>query len=245
MERFSRTEKLLGSKNMKILSDSSVTIAGIGAVGGFAAEALVRSGIGKLTIIDFDIISTSNINRQILALESTVGHLKTEEAIKRLSDINPNCDILAQNKFIDAESIPQLLKNKPDIVIDAIDSVGPKVELLFYCYKNNIPVISSMGAARKTDPSLVKCGDLFKTTNCALARILRKALRRRGIYSGIQSVYSTELPYTLTDAKIDNKLEASNLLQKELGSLTTVTGIFGLYLADATIKNLLSKKNTF
>jgi len=238
MERFSRTEKLIGTEKIQKLQNSKVILFGAGAVGSFAAEALVRSGIGSITIVDFDTISISNINRQLYALESTVGRSKTEVAVERLLDINPGCKVQAVNTLADEQNIPQILSDAPDIIIDAIDTVNPKLELLTYAVQNNIPVVSSMGAARRLDPTAVKTGDLFKTAHCPLARLMRKYLRRRGIKSGIMCVYSDEPPLKPEKGEIDEDLTGSNHSTKILGSLPTVTGIFGLVAADTAIKFL-------
>ncbi len=238
MERFSRTEKLIGIENLEKLHASKAVLFGAGAVGSFAAEALVRSGIGELTIVDFDKICESNINRQLYALESTIGKYKTEVAIERLSDINPGIKLTGIRRFADAGSIPEILSEPPNIVLDAIDSVGPKIELLAYAAANGIRIVSSMGAARRHDPLSVRVGDLFETEKCPLARLMRKALRKRGITSGITCVYSDELPDRPERGLIDEDLTASGHTQKVLGSMPTVTGIFGLLLADTAIKIL-------
>jgi len=236
MERFSRTEKLLGTEKLNQLQHSSAVIFGAGAVGSFAAEALIRSGLGNLTIVDFDKISFSNINRQLYALESTIGKDKVEVAIQRLSDINPNCRLTSVKRFADTDSIPEILQTPPDIVLDAIDTVDPKLELLTYCAGNNIPVVSSMGAARKMNPLSVRVDDLFKSAHCPLARLMRKYLRRRGIKSGITCVYSTEPPLPPRPGEDSDELSGTNHSTKILGSLPTVTGVFGLVLADTAIK---------
>ena len=238
MERFSRTEKLIGKEKLEKLKNSSVFIFGAGAVGSFAAETLVRSGIGSITIIDFDTVHESNINRQLFALESTLGQLKVDVAARRLEDINPECRITAVNRFADADSIPELLTEPPDIVIDAIDSVGPKSELLAYCAEKDIMIISSMGAARRTDPLAVKSGDLFETSNCPLARQIRKLLRRRGIDSGITCIYSEEPPADRSFPATVKQETADGKNGKVLGSLPSVTGIFGLLIADTAVKIL-------
>ncbi len=241
MEQFSRTEKLLGKDNLLKLQNSYAVVFGAGAVGSFAVEALVRSGIGKLTIIDHDTISLSNINRQLFAAQSTIGMKKTEAAKERILDINPECKITAIDEFAYTDNLKQLLTPEPDIIIDAIDSVGPKIELLAYAANNKLEIISSMGAARRMDPLSVKVGDLFETAKCPLARLMRKALRKRNIRSGITCVYSDELPKRPNNGEIDEDLTASGHSQKVLGSLTTVTGIFGLLLADTAIKLLTSR----
>ena len=243
MERFSRTEKLIGSIKLEKLRQASVVLFGAGAVGSFASEALVRSGLGKLTVVDFDRISTSNINRQLFALESTVGNMKADTAVERLADINPDCILKAVNILADENTLPLLLADPPDLIIDAIDTVNPKLELLSYAVRNNIPVISSMGAARRFDPLAVKTGDLFKTANCPLARLMRKYLRRRGITSGILCVYSEEPPLRPENGKKDDDLTGSNHSTKVLGSLPTVTGVFGLVAADTAIKIIIGRSS--
>ena len=241
MERFSRTEKLIGTDKLNKLKNSSAVIFGAGAVGSFAAEALVRSGLGKLTVVDFDTISLSNINRQLFAVESTLGKLKADTAVERLADINPACKLKAVNILADENTLSEILSEVPDIILDAIDTVNPKLELLTYAVQHDIPVISSMGAARRWDPLAIKTGDLFKTAHCPLARLMRKYLRRRGIKSNIMCVYSTEPPQKPDNGEIDDDLTASDHSTKVLGSLPTVTGIFGLLLADTAIKMLLKE----
>ncbi|MBI9108708.1 MAG: tRNA threonylcarbamoyladenosine dehydratase [Spirochaetales bacterium] len=236
MERFSRTEKLLGTEKLLRLQASSAVLFGAGAVGSFAAEALVRSGIGSLIIVDYDDISLSNINRQLFALESTLGQNKVDTAIARLLDINPKCRLTGVKQFADVNTIPEILKSPPDIVLDAIDTVDPKLELLTYCARSSIPVISSMGAARKTDPLAVRVDSLFKSAHCPLARLMRKYLRRRGIKSGITCVYSTEPPLPPRPGEDSDELSGTNHSTKIMGSLTTITGIFGLVLADTAMK---------
>ena len=237
MERFSRTERLIGAGKLEKLRGAKAALFGAGAVGSFAAEALVRSGIGSLVIVDFDDVHISNINRQIFALESTLGMPKVDVAKERLRDINPACKITAVNRFADADSIPEILTATPDIIIDAIDSIAPKVELLCYASANGIPVVSSMGAARRTDPLSVRTGDIFETSGCPLARQIRKALRKRGIEGGITAVYSAEQADPASH--IDEQAEDGRGRTKILGSLPTVTGIFGLVAADTAIKIIL------
>ena len=236
MERFSRTEKLLGSGKLKKLSSSSVLLVGAGAVGSYAAEGLARSGVGKITVVDFDTVNITNINRQLYALESTIGKPKVELAAARLTDINPACEIKALNLFADAQSIPALLAEKPDLIVDAIDSVASKVELLARAVEAGIPVVSSMGAARRTNPLAVQVGSIFKTTGCPLARQIRKSLRQRGVRDGITAVFSTETVDSSSHSRLHNE---DGSTEKVLGSLPTVTGIFGLVAADTAVKFLL------
>jgi tRNA A37 threonylcarbamoyladenosine dehydratase len=221
-----------------------VTIAGLGAVGGHAVEGLARAGVGRLRIVDFDHIRKHNINRQIVALESTVGMLKAEAVRNRVAEINPHCRVEAMDTFVDLHSLPKLLEPRPDLLIDAIDSLGPKIDLLTVASRQNIPVISSMGAALRTDPAMIRTGDIFTTKKCPLARRIRKKLRQRSIKNGITCVYSIEdvnfeyqEPET-DDADIVNPHHDRGRPRRTLGSLPTLTGIFGLTIANMAIQQL-------
>ncbi len=194
---FERTEKLFGSKTMEIFKKSKVAVIGIGGVGGYAAEALVRSGIGNIIIVDFDKIDSSNINRQIWALESNIGKLKVEVAKKRLLNINPALKIKTVAERFCKENKEKILDPPIDFVIDAIDSADDKIELLSFCVKNNIPIISCMGAARRKDPTKVKYGDINSPTTCPFARKIRRSLRKKGIEKKIPTVFSEEKPVDL------------------------------------------------
>lgn len=245
-KRFQRIGQLIGNHGIKTLSQSHAAIIGLGAVGGFAAEALARSGIGTLTIVDFDIVQPSNINRQILALESTMGQHKHMVAQTRIKDINPDCRVNAIDCFVDKNSLgPLFEQHKPDIVIDAIDSLLAKVELLAFLTQNKIPVISSMGAALRTDPTKIKVGSLFGTHNCPLARQVRKRLRRKEIDTHIPCVYSTQLISELPPSAIDRSSDEDEKTldrgrrRNSLGSLPSITGMFGLIAANEAIKYLL------
>jgi len=184
-----RTELLIGNKSTERLSNSHVLIAGLGGVGGYAAEFICRSGVGKITIADSDIISASNINRQIYALHSTIGEKKTEIAKKRLLDINPNVEIRIFEKYINEETIEGLLDAEYDYIIDAIDTLTPKVLFLYNATKKGFKIISSMGAGRKLDPTLVEvANDFTETHGCHLAFYVRKYLRRLGLQIGVRII---------------------------------------------------------
>lgn len=246
MERFLRLKRLLGDEALEKLQNSRVTVFGLGAVGGYVVEALARSGVGTLRIIDFDVVAPSNINRQLYALDSTVGRPKVELAQERIFDINPSCKIEAFNEFAHTDTLDLLLDNQPDMVIDAIDSVNPKIALLTSCYKQNLPVLSSMGAALKTDPSFIKSSDIFDTTVCPLARCIRKGLKRNGVGRGITCIYSTEqVNYQFIDPDEDPDKEQESdseynrgRRRRVIGSLPTITGIFGLTLANMALFTL-------
>ncbi|HTX73463.1 MAG TPA: tRNA threonylcarbamoyladenosine dehydratase [Rectinemataceae bacterium] len=188
---FSRSELLLGAEALDRLARSRVAVIGLGGVGSAAAEALARAGIGSLVLVDYDRVEVSNLNRQILALHSTVGRPKAEVMKERVLDINPACEVLAIEERYDPESAARILQPPLSYVVDAIDMVSSKIDLICRCAGAGIPVISSMGAAEKLDPSRLELADLADTRICPLARIMRKELRRRGITS-LRVVYSRE-----------------------------------------------------
>jgi len=244
MERFIRTRRLLGEERFTLLQSRLVTVVGLGAVGGYVVEGLVRAGISRLRIIDYDIVQASNLNRQILALETTIGRAKAEVARERILAINSRCQVEALPIFAGEETLGQILEPRPDLLIDAIDSLNPKTQLLHGAYAAGIPIISSMGAALRTDPTLIRVGDLFATSNCPLARHLRKRLRRRGVGEGISTVYSLEkidFDYQLPEEEdlADTGPYADRGRKRNvLGSLPTITGIFGLLIANQAIMRL-------
>lgn len=245
MGRLFCIELLIGKEKVERLKRSFVTVIGVGAVGSYATEALARSGVGHLRLIDFDVIKETNFNRHILAVESNIGKNKAEAAKARIAEINPRCNVEVFSEFAAEESLPALLSGKPDLVIDAVDSVNPKTQILEYCHKNKIPLISSMGAALRTDVFSLKAGDLFKTHGCPLAKMMRSRLRRRGIKKGIFCIYSdapvsTEIRENLRALKLVNEEEnyGRGRQRQKLGSLPTVTGVFGLAVAHHAIRYL-------
>lgn len=243
MHRFTRTRLLLGNKSFQRLLNSHVAVIGLGAVGGYAAEGLARAGVGSLTLVDFDTIHLSNINRQLLALESSIGQPKVAAMHHRLLEINPDCRVYPMELFADQDSIEQILSNRPDVVVDAIDSLNPKFQVLAASHRHGIKTFSSMGAALRTDPSQIRTADLANTKNCPLARRLRKRLSRHGITSGITCVYSTErvdFDYQppATEATAQQGSVERGRARATLGSLPTLTGIFGLILANEVIFHL-------
>jgi len=243
MERFSRTRCLLGEEKFNLLQQAMVTIVGLGAVGGYAAEGLARSGVGRLRLVDFDTIQPSNINRQILALDSTVGQPKVEAAKERIHLINPDCQVEALQLFAADETLDSILSPPPDILIDAIDSLNPKIQLLTGAHQRNIPTFSSMGAALRSDPSKIKIGDIMTSNHCPLAKHVRNRLRRQGIEGGIHCIYSTErvdFAYQGPEKteKAASPYEDRGRKRNVLGSLPTITGIFGLTIANEAILQL-------
>lgn len=197
MEEFSRTERLLGAVALEKLNKSRAAVFGIGGVGGHAAEALVRSGIGALDIIDGDEVALSNINRQIIALHSTVGQPKTEAAAARFLDINPNLKLKCFQFRLSEETVGAFDFSEYDYVVDAIDDVRAKVLLAVKCKETQTPLISSMGAGNKLDPTKFQIADIYETSVCPLARVMRRELKSRGI-ERLKVVYSTEPPHAPT-----------------------------------------------
>ncbi|MBF0204863.1 MAG: tRNA threonylcarbamoyladenosine dehydratase [Desulfamplus sp.] len=239
-EKFKRTELLLGSRAMDKLEESTATVIGLGAVGSHAIEALARSGIGKLKIVDFDEIGISNFNRQLLALEPNIGRLKTDVAFERLKQINPDMQVECFNILCHKDTFDDVFSSGTDIVVDAIDSLNPKVNILYELVKRKIPVVSSMGAARRKDPLAIKTGDISETIVCPLAKSVRKRLRRMGVDGGIHCVYSTEISKKDTVSDILEKNYFDNgRLRNPMGSLSMISGIFGYIVALEAVKMIL------
>lgn len=244
MDRFIRTERLLGKRRFEQLLSKRVTVVGLGAVGGYALEGLARAGIRHFRLIDFDTIQPSNLNRQILALETTIGRPKAEVAKERVLAINSDCTVEYLQFFAGDETLDRILAPEPDLLIDAIDSLNPKTGLLHEAWMREIPTISSMGAALRTDPTLIRSGDLFSTSNCPLAKHLRKRLRRRGVTSGISCVYSIEkIDFDYQEPEYESSIGETPFSDRgrkrnTLGSLPTITGIFGLTIANQAIMRL-------
>jgi len=248
--RFSRTELLIGTDGLLELSRKRVMICGIGGVGSYAAEALGRAGVGSITMVDFDDICLTNVNRQLHALSSTVGQSKVEAMASRLQDINPDAEILPVKAFFSQKNADELLTPRPDYVLDAIDHFTAKVALIKFCRERDIPVISSMGAANKLDPSKIHVADISVTRNCRMARSMRKILRKEGISSGVQVVYSTEefRELTLSPGICGRECICPNLDDQAfrcehrrviLGSISFIPSIFGLTMAGVVVNGLL------
>ncbi len=192
----SRTRLLLGDTAMKRLSQAHVMVVGVGGVGAYAAEMVVRAGVGRLTIIDGDTVWPSSINRQWGALPRAVDKPKVKVLQERLSDINPNLQLTALHQFIEADAIAQLFEGQQvDFVIDAIDTLAPKTALITHCLRNKIKIVSSMGAGGRRNPSAIRIADIADTYHCALAKAVRLRLRKAGISKGLKVVFSTEQAY--------------------------------------------------
>jgi len=232
---FERTHILIGDEGISRLQASHIFLAGMGGVGSFTAEALARMGVGKLTLIDHDIVSESNMNRQLIALHSTVGIAKAEVMAKRIQDINPDCEVNIIKEFLTPDTIPPLLDQHFDVVVDAIDSMSSKTTLLEVAWRNKIAVFSSMGAGGKLDPTLIQTGDLMDTSMCKLAKQLRGHLRRRGVKRGIQTVYSIEatLPPLPPESVGRGRPRAVN------GTVSYMPSIFGLTLAGMVVNHII------
>lgn len=250
LHRFSRTELLIGTEGLQKLRDAHVAVVGLGGVGSYAAEALCRSGIGRLTLVDFDDICVTNINRQLHATTATVGKAKVEVMAERLRLINPDADIVPIRQFYSAETSAQLLAGHFDYVVDAIDHFTSKLHLLVTCRERNIPVISSMGAAAKLDPTRIRVGDISVTHTCRMARSMRKLLKKQGINDGIRVVYSTEefrqpqgeVPGCHGNCICPNKDDQQFSCTHRrviLGSIAHIPSIFGLTMAGEVINQLL------
>jgi len=234
-ERLSRTQMLLGEEAMKKLKASKVAIFGIGGVGGYAAEAIARCGVGKMVLIDNDDVSVSNLNRQIIALESTVGRKKTEVMAERIKDINPEIEVECHNVFF-LPGNDDIITDDIDYVVDAIDTVSGKIEIIMQCKAKGIPVISSMGTGNKLDPSQLKIADIYKTNVCPLAKVMRREMKERGVKK-LNVVYSEELPRTpiLTEEQAE---EENNKRRRTPASISFVPPAAGLLIASKVIKDL-------
>ena len=230
-ERFSRTELLLGADAMEKLKNAHVCVFGIGGVGGYVCEALARSGIGYLTLVDNDAISESNINRQIFALTSTVGMMKTAAARERLTDINPEIKITEYNMFYLPETADAIDLSGFDYIVDAIDTVTAKIYLAQKCDELSIPLISSMGTGNKLDPTGFEVTDIYKTSVCPLARVMRTELKKRGV-KRLKVVYSKEQPQT--------KVADSQNGRHAPGSCAFVPSVAGLVIASEVVKDLIN-----
>lgn len=234
----SRTELLLKKEKLDKLKNAHVLIVGLGGVGGYAAEQIARSGVGALTLVDCDTIHPSNINRQIIATKSTVGQEKTQVLSSRLKDINPEIKIIPQNIFIDEESVYHILDWGFDYVIDAIDTLTPKVDLLEACIKTNTKVVSSMGSGGRMDPTAICIGDIEESNHCKFAFFVRKHLHKRGIYSGIKVVYSPERVPSEAIIETDGKNNKKTIV----GTISYMPALFGCNCAAIVIRDLIEQK---
>jgi tRNA A37 threonylcarbamoyladenosine dehydratase len=235
MEMFSRTELLLGREAIEKLQQASILIVGLGGVGAYVAEMLCRAGVGKLTLVDGDTVSESNKNRQLLALSSTIGQNKTDVLKQRLEDINPNIEIVTHTEFLRDENMISLLENnKFDYVVDAIDTLSPKVFLAAWSVYFNIPIVSSMGSGGKMDTQKIEIADISKTYNCSLARMMRKKLHKLKIYENIIAVFSPEevSKDCVVEQRSENKIS-------NVGTISYMPAMFGCTIASVVIRELI------
>jgi len=233
-ETFARTELLIGAAGLERLWKSKVAVFGIGGVGGYAVEALARSGIGSLLLVDNDLVSESNLNRQIIALRSTIGQYKTQVMKARIADISPETSVETRECFLLPENVHTFHFEDYDYVVDAIDTVSGKLALAEGCYRTGTPVISAMGAGNKLDPTKFTVADIYKTEGCPLARVMRRELRKRGI-PRLKAVYSTEAAVTL-----ERQLLSGDGRKTTPGSMAFVPWTACLILASEVVRDILS-----
>ena len=232
----SRTELMIGKEGLRKLNKAHVLIAGLGGVGGYVAEMICRAGIGKMTIVDSDIVQESNINRQLIALRSTIGKDKTQLISERLKDINPNLQLTTFKGYLKDEFITDVLNNdKYNYVIDAIDTLSPKIYFIYHCMNKNYKLVSSMGAGGKLDPAMIQVADISETHTCKLAFDLRKRLRRKGITEGFKAVFSPEVVEKETIRSLVDKNKKSMV-----GTISYMPAIFGCICASVVIRDLIS-----
>lgn len=232
-----RTALLLGEEKLRMLRDARVLVVGLGGVGAYAAEMIARAGVGRMTIADADTVSPSNINRQLIALHSTVGRSKTELMAERLLDINPDLELRAVDRFIkDDETYALLDSARFDYVVDAIDTLSPKLALIKGALDRGIPLVSSMGAGAKTDPTRMEIADISKTHHCPLAHMLRKRLHKLGIRSGFRAVFSAEPVREGAVVLCEEQNKKSNM-----GTISYIPALFGIGCASVVIRGLIKE----
>lgn len=227
--RFLRTELLIGLEGIERLKNSKIAVFGVGGVGSYAVEALARCGVGKIVLIDYDKICITNVNRQVHATSTTIGEIKVKAMKNRILDINPDAEVVIFNEKYISESANKLLSDDYDYVIDAIDMVSSKIDLIVKCKERGIKIISSMGAGNKMDPTKFEVADIFKTETCPLARVLRKELRKKNV-SDLKVVYSKEIVSKIE--KEDQNIESI------IGSISFVPSVVGLILASVVVKEI-------
>jgi len=229
---------LLGEDGLRRLAAARVLVVGVGGVGAAAAEMLVRAGIGHLTIVDCDVVSVSNINRQVLALRSTVGRPKCSVLSERLLDINPDLDLSLKETFLAEDNVSEIMSGVSwDYVVDAIDTLSPKIALAQYCLANSVPLVSSMGSGGKMDATQVRVADIGKTYECPLARMMRKRLHKLGIDNGFNAVFSPEIP-----DKSGMVIEESRNKKSQVGTISYLPAVFGCVCAQTVIRHIVGTR---
>lgn len=231
-----RTSILLGEQVLDSLTAKKVMVVGLGGVGAYAAEMLCRAGVGNMVLIDSDTVGQTNLNRQLIALNSTLGKLKSEVLAQRLQDINPKVKLTLISEYVEEENIPRIFETagELDYVVDAIDTLAPKISLIKHCVQNGIPHVTAMGAGAKLDATKIRIADLSKSYNCPLAYILRKKLRKEGISKGFKVVFSEELP----DREAIVPMEERNK-KSQVGTISYLPAVFGCVCAQAAIEHLI------
>jgi len=233
-----RTALMVGEECSKRLRDAHGLVVGLGGVGAYAAEQLCRAGIGKMTIADGDVVEETNRNRQLPALISTAGQSKAIVLGKRFMDINPDLELKVINEYLKDERMTDLLdQDRYDYVVDAIDTLSPKVFLIYHSVQRRIPVISSMGAGGKMDPALIRVGDLSESYNCKLARVIRKRLGKMGLHKGVTVVFS---PEEVSKERV--RPEEGRNKRSTVGTISYMPPLFGCYCASVVIRNLIEKE---
>ncbi|WP_458454586.1 tRNA threonylcarbamoyladenosine dehydratase [Methanobrevibacter sp.] len=235
-EKFSRTEMLIGNEGMEKLKDAKVAVFGLGGVGSFVCEGLARSGIGNFILVDFDKVDETNINRQLIATTKTVGRYKVELMKERILDINPDANVEAYREFYMADSEIDIITKDLSYAVDCVDTIMAKLAIICKCDEIDVPVISAMGAGNKLDPTLFEVADIFETTVCPLAKIMKKDLRKRNI-DKLKVVYSTEQPMNTNDHAINQNSKK----YKVKGSVSFVPSVVGLIIAGEVIKDIAGK----
>jgi len=242
LHQFSRNELAIGKEGLELLKNSTVAVLGIGGVGSFAAEALARSGVGRLILIDKDVVDITNVNRQVIALLSTVGKPKADLMKERIADINPECDVTALKMFYTEETYEEVFSYNLDFVIDASDTIVYKIHLMKECLNRNIPIISSMGAANKMDPTRFQIADISKTHTDPIAKVIRTKLRKERISKGIPVVFSDESPIVIREdirKEVGNDEAEIRKAQMPPSSNAFVPSVAGLIMASYTVQKLL------
>ena len=242
MDKFIRSALLLGENNIEILSTKTIMIFGCGGVGSYVVEGLARTGIKNFVLVDNDVVSISNINRQIIATFSNIGELKTTATKKRILDINPDANILTYEQFVLPENINNINFDNIDFIVDCIDTISGKIAIIEKAKELNISVISSMGTGNKLDPSLFKITDISKTNTCPLAKVMRYELRKRNI-KDVPVLFSTELPIDLSNSTLEQKLLSNeNSIKHQIpGSISFVPSVAGLLIARFIILKLIER----
>ncbi|MFC5774502.1 tRNA threonylcarbamoyladenosine dehydratase [Ectobacillus antri] len=243
LHQFSRNELAFGKEGLEILKNSTVGVLGIGGVGSFSAESLARSGVGRLVLVDKDVVDITNINRQVHALMSTVGQSKVELMKQRILDINPDCEVIALQMFYTEETYEQFFSYGLDFVIDASDTISYKIHLIKECLHRKIPIISSMGAANKMDPTRFKIADISKTHTDPIAKVVRTRLRKEGIKKGVKVVFSDESPIVIRE-EIRKEIvpdENAKIRKAKLppSSNAFVPSVAGLIMTSYVVRQLL------